>query len=95
LLRGTLTVLQHHPEQVEQLLRIIFKVLLKALQGALGSLLKEHLATIATALATSSASPPTCSGSVPPAPQAGRAAADRAGVRTSPERAPAGGRAGT
>ena len=95
LLRGTLTVLQHHPEQVEQLLRIIFKVLLKASQGALGSLLKEHLGTTATALAASSASPPTCSGRVPPAPQAGRAAADRAGGGAGPQRAPAGGRAGT
>jgi hypothetical protein len=49
-LHGTLTVLQHHAEQVEQLLIILFKVLLKSLQGALGSLLKENLGTIATAL---------------------------------------------
>jgi hypothetical protein len=91
LLRGTLTVLQRHPEQVEQLLRIIFKVLLKASQGALGSLFKEHLETLGAALAASSASPPTCSGRVPPAPQAGRAAADRAGGGSGPQRAPAGG----
>jgi len=38
---------------VEQLLFILLKVLLKASRGTLGSLLKENLGTIATALSAS------------------------------------------
>jgi hypothetical protein len=53
LLRGMLTLLQRHLEQVERLLPILFKMFLKALQGALGSRLKENLGTIATALSES------------------------------------------
>jgi hypothetical protein len=52
-LHGALAVLEHHAEQVEQLLLIILKVLFKASQGALGSLLKETLGTIATVLSES------------------------------------------
>jgi hypothetical protein len=50
LLRGMLTVLQHHPREVERLLRILLKVFFKASQGALGSRLKENLGTMATVL---------------------------------------------
>src|SRR5437764_1025330 len=45
-LHGTFAVLQHHLEQVVPLLLNVF---LRALQQALGSLLKENLGTIATA----------------------------------------------
>jgi hypothetical protein len=44
-LHGTFAVLQHHLEQVVPLLLNVF---LRAVQQALGSLLKENLGTIAT-----------------------------------------------
>jgi hypothetical protein len=52
-LHGILAVLQRHLEQVEQLVPLLLKVFLKAWQGALGSLLKENLGTIATVLSES------------------------------------------
>ena len=46
-LHGTFAVLQHH---LEQIVPLLLNVLLKALQQALGSRLKENLGTITTAL---------------------------------------------
>jgi len=46
-LHGTLAVLQH---RLEQVVPLMLKVFVKALQQAFGSLLKENLGTMATAL---------------------------------------------